>query len=146
MRLKEICALPVADICTDNSVLFLWATMPFLPQALEVVKAWGFTYKTVAFTWVKLNKKSDSLFWGCGHYTRSNAELCLLGLRGKPERRSAAVHSVIMSRVGRHSEKPAEARIRIEKLFGSCRRLEMFARTTAPGWDSWGLELLDGQC
>ena len=98
-------------------------------------------YKTCAFTWVKQNKKSDSLFWGLGHWTRSNAELCLLAIKGKPKRISAKVHSVIMSKIREHSQKPDEARDRIVQLFGDVPRIELFARQKVDGWDSWGNEI-----
>lgn len=80
------------------------------------IRSWGFEYKTCAFTWIKQNKKADTLFWGMGNWTRANAELCLLGVRGKPKRMDAGVHSVIMSHIEEHSKKPAETRDRIVKL------------------------------
>ena len=76
MRLEDIKALPVADLAAEDCVLFLWATFPMLKEALEVAEAWGFAYKTVAFTWVKENRKSPGLFWGLGYWTRANAEIC----------------------------------------------------------------------
>ena len=88
------------------------------------------------------NKKADSLFWGNGYYTRSNAEICLLATKGKPlARLSRSVHSVILSRVQEHSKKPDEARERITKLFGDLPRIELFARQYADGWDCWGNEV-----
>lgn len=141
MRLKEICDLPVQGISSENSVLFLWTTMPHLPEALKVIESWGFRFKSVAFTWIKKNKKADSLFWGMGFWTRSNAELCLLATKGHPKRISASVHSVIYSRVRNHSQKPDEARERIVQLLGDLPRIELFAREKAEGWDSWGLEV-----
>ena len=83
METSDIMALPVADIAAEDSALFLWVTFPCLQEGLEVLKAWGFEYKTVAFVWVKQNKKSSSLFWGMGYWTRSNVEMCLLGTRGQ---------------------------------------------------------------
>lgn len=106
MRLEDIKALPVADLAAEDCVLFLWATFPMLKEALEVVEAWGFSYKTVAFTWVKENRKSSGLFWGLGYWTRANAEVCLLATKGSPKRQSAAVHQVILSPVEQHSKKP----------------------------------------
>ena len=141
MCLDEIKALPVADIAGDNCVLFLWATMPNLPEAFEVIKAWGFEYKTCAFTWVKRNRKSDGWFWGLGYWTRSNAELCLLATKGKPKRVSKSVHSVCDARIMEHSRKPAEVRERIVQLCGDLPRIELFARQKADGWDCWGNEV-----
>ncbi|MEY8576057.1 MT-A70 family methyltransferase [Oscillospiraceae bacterium 21-37] len=72
MHIEDIRALPVGRLAAKNCALFLWVTMPTLPEALSVIKAWGFTYKTVAFVWIKQNRKSPSLFWGLGHWTRAN--------------------------------------------------------------------------
>jgi N6-adenosine-specific RNA methylase IME4 len=113
---------------------------PMLREALEVIEAWGFTYKTVAFNWVKQNKTGAGLFWGLGNWTRSNSEICLLAVKGKPKRMSASVHSVILSPVQQHSRKPAETRDRIVELMGDLPRIELFAREAAPGWDAWGNE------
>ncbi len=133
--------LPVNEIADDNCVLFLWVTMPKLNECWELIDNWGFEYKTVAFTWVKKNKKSDSWFWGMGRWTRSNAEVCLLATKGKPKRIDAGVHSIIDAPIRRHSQKPDEVRNRIVKLLGDLPRIELFARETADGWDSWGNEI-----
>lgn len=140
MDLAEICALPVEGIAADNAALFLWATFPRLPDAFEVISAWGFTFKTAAFVWVKQNRKSPGLFWGLGNWTRANAEICLLAVRGHPVRADKAVHQVIVSPVGSHSQKPQEARARIVRLLGDLPRIELFAREKPPGWDTWGNE------
>lgn len=122
MTIDAIKALPVKSIANKDCCLFLWATMPCLQEALDVIRSWGFTYKTVAFVWVKQNKKIDSLFWGLGSWTRANAELCLLATMGHPKRISASVHQVIVSHVKSHSAKPDEARTRICELLGGVRR------------------------
>ena len=141
MRLEDIKALPVSDLAAGDCVLFLWATFPMLKEALEVIDTWGFTYKTVAFTWVKENRKSPGLFWGLGYWTRANAEVCLLATRGSPKRQSAAVHQVILSPIERHSKKPGAVRERIVALMGDVTRVELFARQETPGWDVWGNEV-----
>ena len=141
MDLASIIALPVPALAADNCALFMWATFPQLPDCLEVVRKWGFTYKTAAFTWVKTNAKSGTHFIGMGSYTRSNAEVCLLGLRGRLERKSGGVRSIVQTPRARHSEKPAEVRDRIVQLFGDVPRIELFARQRAPGWDAWGNEV-----
>lgn len=142
MKKEEIQALPVQDICEKDSVLFMWVTSPCLQEGIQLVESWGFTYKTVAFVWVKKNKKADSLFWGMGHYTRANAEICLLATRGKPlTRYSRSVHSVIISKIEEHSKKPDETRERIVQLFGDQSRIELFARQRIDGWDAWGNEV-----
>lgn len=138
MDLKAICDLPVANITAENAVLFLWATYPLIREALEVMAAWGFEYKTIGFQWVKLNRSGKGRFFGLGRWTRGNTECCLLGVKGKPARVSASVSQLIESPLGRHSEKPAEAREKIVELMGPLPRIELFARTTAPGWDCWG--------
>ena len=142
MSIEDIKKLPVKELAEDDAVLFMWVTMPMLEEAFAVMRAWGFNYKTCAFTWVKQNKKADSLFWGMGNWTRANAELCLLGIKGKPKRADAGVHSVILSHIEEHSKKPAETRDRIVKLLaGGKPKIELFARQTVEGWDCWGNEV-----
>lgn len=141
MTLADICQLPVQDIAAKDCALFLWVTWPYIFECEKVINAWGFKYKTDAFTWVKRNKKTDSLFWGMGHWTRANSEICLLATKGKPKRESAAVHQIIYAPVGEHSQKPAEARERIVKLCGNVPRIELFARQETPGWNVWGNEV-----
>lgn len=118
MNTPEISELPVNRIADNDCVLFMWVTMPKLNECFDVIKAWGFDYKTCAFVWIKQNRKNESLFWGMGRWTRANAELCLLATRGKPKRASASVHSVIQSRIREHSRKPDETRNRIVELCG----------------------------
>ena len=141
MRKEDIQALPVQGIAAEDCVLFLWVTMPCLEEGLELIRKWGFTYKTCAFTWVKQNRKSDGLFWGLGFWTRANAELCLLATRGNPKRVSKGVHSVVLSHVREHSRKPDEVRDRIVELMGDIPRIELFARQQVDGWDCWGDEV-----
>ena len=141
MSVGDIKSLPVADIAAENCVLFLWATFPMLPEAMETIKAWGVTYKTAAFVWAKQNQRSPGGFWGLGNWTRSNAEVCLLATKGRPERVSASVHSLICAPVGKHSAKPNEARKRIVELMGDVPRIELFARERVTGWDAWGDEV-----
>ena len=145
MQTAEICALPVKEIATEDALLFMWATFPNIKDALEVMEAWGFGYKTAAFVWVKTNAKSGSLFWGMGSYTRANAEVCLLGIRKKTKAgkcvKAHNIHQIIQAPYTRHSEKPPETRERIKALTGSeGGYLELFARQAAPGWDCWGNE------
>jgi N6-adenosine-specific RNA methylase IME4 len=141
MNKLDIQSLPIQNIAADDCVLFLWVTSPCLLEGIELIKAWGFEYKTIAFTWIKQNKKSPSLFWGMGYWTRANSELCLLATRGNPKRIDAGVHSVIMTPIEEHSKKPAEARKRIVYLMGDIPRIELFARTKTDGWDAWGNEI-----
>ena len=133
MRLEDICNLPVKKIAAQDCVLFLWTTYPMLPEALRVIEAWGFKYKTIGFAWIKQNRKADSLYMGTGYWTRANSEVCLLAIKGKPKRISASVHSVIVSHIREHSKKPDEARQRIVELMGDLPRIELFARQKADG-------------
>ena len=112
-----------------------------LQEGWGVMEAWGFTFKTVAFVWIKQNRKSDALFTGMGYWTRANAEICLLATRGHPKRQAKDVQQVMVSRIEEHSKKPAEARRRIERLMGDVPRIELFARQVTPGWDVWGNEV-----
>ena len=141
MTLEDIKALRVDAIADKDCVLFMWATYPMLSAALETIKAWGFEYKTIAFTWVKRNKKTDSWFMGCGFWTRSNAEICLLATRGHPRRVSTSVRQIVDAPVMEHSRKPDEVRDRIVQLLGDVPRIELFARQTATGWDCIGNEI-----
>ena len=141
MSLEDIQALPVGELADSDCALFMWTTIPLLKDCFSVMNAWGFEYKTIAFVWIKLNRKSDSLFWGMGHWTRANAELCMLATKGHPKRKSAGVHQVILSHIEEHSKKPDEARERIIQLVGDLPRVELFARQKTDGWDVWGNEV-----
>jgi N6-adenosine-specific RNA methylase IME4 len=142
LDLKSICSFPIQDIADDNAVLLMWVTFPKLEWAIPVMNAWGFKYITNAFTWIKQNKTGKGHFWGMGYYTRSNAEICLLGKRGKGVKViSHSVHSVIETPIEKHSKKPDETKVRIEKLFGDLPRIELFARQKTEGWDVWGNEV-----
>lgn len=141
MCIEDICRLPVCDMADRDCVLFLWATFPQLPEALRVIKEWGFTFKTVAFVWLKQNKKTASWFFGLGFWTRGNAEICLLATKGHPKRQSAKVHQFIVAPIEQHSKKPDIAREKIVELMGDVPRIELFARQTTSGWDVWGNEV-----
>ena len=141
MSLEEIKNLDVKNLSDEDCVLFIWVTFPFLEAVFDVIKEWGFTYKTIGFNWVKTNKKTPSLFWGMGHWTRSNSELCLMAVKGKPKRISAKVHSVVMEPIDKHSKKPEIIKDKIVELIGDLPRLEMFAREKTKGWDVFGNEV-----
>lgn len=141
MNLDEIKALPIKDITTENAILFMWITMPFLDKAFETMKAWGFEYKTCAFCWVK-RTKNGKIHLGMGHYTRGNAELCLIGIKGKkPQFQTRALSQIVESEIRKHSQKPDEVRDKIVELCGDIPRIELFARQYADGWDCWGNEV-----
>ena len=141
MRLVDICNLKVNKISADNSILFLWATYPMLKEALTVIEAWGFKYKSIAFLWVKLNRSGKGKFFGLGRWTRGNSEICLLATKGKPQRKSASVFQIIETPIQRHSQKPEEARTKIIELMGDLKKIELFAREKANTWDVWGNEV-----
>lgn len=137
MCIEDIKALPVGELAAKDCALFLWITFPCLCEALEVLTAWGFSYKTVAFVWVKQNRRNDDLFTGMGYWTRANAEICILATKGHPKRVDAGVRQVILSHIEEHSKKPDEARERIVRLMGDLPRVELFARQSPEGWDVW---------
>ena len=140
MKAQDIVDLPVGQIADRDCVLFLWVMNSELQLALRCIEAWGFTYKTVAFTWVKTTV-NDKYCFGGGNWTRSNPELCLLATRGTPKRRSASVRELVVSQRREHSRKPDEIRDAIVELCGDAPRVELFCRYPAEGWDVWGNEV-----
>lgn len=141
MSIDAIKRLPIKEIAADDSILFMWLSFPHLNECIEVAEAWGFTYKTVGFVWVKENRKSAGLFTGLGYWTRANAEICIIATRGRPKRVNAGVHQVVISPVEEHSRKPDIVRNRIVDLMGDLPRIELFARQPHPRWDVWGNEV-----
>jgi len=141
MAIEDIKTLPIDNLAADNCMLFLWVTFPTLPEGLDVINAWGFTYKTLGFSWIKTNKKNGKPFFGIGYYTKSNCEVCLIGVKGKPIKISDKISSVVMSPRDKHSKKPDIIRDKIVELCGDIPRIELFARTESPGWDVWGNEV-----
>jgi N6-adenosine-specific RNA methylase IME4 len=133
--------LPVKDIADKDCILFLWVTMPKLNECFDLIKEWGFEYKTCAFVWVKRNKIASSWFMGMGRWTRANAEICLLATKGSPKRISASVHSIIDTPIELHSKKPDITKQKIIELVGDLPRIELFARQKTEGWDVWGNEV-----
>ena len=144
MTVEDLKELPVAEIADKDCALFFWVTFPKLKEGLDVIEAWGFKYITCTFNWVKLNRKSGTLYSGLGHWTNGNAELCLFAKRGRPKRIAKNVKQIVEAPVGAHSAKPPEVRDRIVSLIGDLPRIELFAREKAPGWDAIGLDI-DGQ-
>ena len=140
MKTNDICELPINKISENDSILFLWVTPPQLIDGLKVMNAWGFKYKTVGFTWVKTYKNGKPVF-GLGFWTRSNAEFCLIGVKGHIKRINNNVPQLIISERQKHSKKPDEIRSRIVDLMGDLPRIELFARQESDGWDCWGDEI-----
>lgn len=144
MTTAEICALPVEKITEKDCILFIWATFPNLIDCLKVIHAWGFTYKTCGFCWVKTNKNTPGYRMGLGYWTRANAEICLIATKGHPKRVSRKVRQIVATPPERHSKKPDCVRERIVELLGDVSRIELFAREQIPGWDAMGNEI-DGR-
>ena len=140
MSLDDIKNLSVNLLAEDNCVLFLWVVDCQLPDAFGVIKAWGFTYKTVGFVWNK-STITDKDHFGVGMWTRKNSELCLLATKGSPKRENAGVRQLQRHMVREHSRKPDEIKAEIVKLCGDKPRIELFSRCATIGWDCWGLEV-----
>lgn len=145
MGLDAIKGLPVNECLSENSVAFVWACYPMLPEAFEVLEAWGLQYRTVAFTWVKTNPKSGDIFMGCGSWTRANPEVCLLATKGTPKRVHADVRQVLVAPRREHSRKPDEQYERVQRLVEGP-YLEVFARQERAGWDCLGKEVEKFDC
>ena len=146
MTTDDIRKLPVRELLmSGGAACFMWATFPNITEAVSVMEAWGFVYKTAAFVWVKKNPKSGGNFWGMGAYTRANAEVCLLGVtpdfKAGQMIKAHNVHQIIEAPFEGHSKKPDETRRRIVSLLGDVPRIELFARQRADGWDAWGNEV-----
>lgn len=145
--IEWLCKLPVIDLAADDCMLIMWICWPTLKDAIRLIEAWGFEYKTCAFSWMKAWVNQTNLFrddadayMGMGYYTRSNSEVALLATRGKPKRHSKGVRQGIIEPIREHSRKPDCVYDRIERLVGDVPKCELFARTGRPGWDSWGNE------
>lgn len=146
--IQDMMLLPIDKITAPNCLLAMWHVAPMPQEALDLVKAWGFTLKTMkGFTWHKLTKNGLSHF-GMGHYTRANTEDCLIAVKGRPKIKSHSVRQFFEAPIMRHSEKPPEIRDRLVELVGDVPRIELFSREKVDGWDCWGNEVdginLDG--
>jgi N6-adenosine-specific RNA methylase IME4 len=137
LTIEDLMTMPVADLAAKDCALFLWCIDTHLPQGLELLRAWGFDYKTVGFVWAKKNKKADSYFMGLGKWARTNPEICLLATRGKPKPLSRSVRKLVVERLRENGRKPERVRDDIKELVAGP-YLELFARQTAEGWDCWG--------
>ena len=137
----ELCNLPINELADENCVLFIWGTYPKLPDVLEVIKSWGFEYKSIAFQWIKKNKENGKNFYGLGRWTRGNTEPCFIATKGKPKRICESIFQIVESSIREHSRKPDEVRKRIIKLIWDLPRIELFARQRFEGWDVWGMKL-----
>lgn len=139
MTLPEICALPVASVSDEVAHLYLWVPNALLPEGLEVMKAWGFKYKS-NLVWHKIRKDGGPDGRGVGFYFRNVTELVLFGVRGKNARTLAPGRTQVnfmATRKREHSRKPDEQYDIIERCSPGP-RLEMFSRGTRKGWAVWG--------
>ena len=129
---------PITDISADNSLLFMWSSSPHLDQAIDLGRAWGFQWATVAFVWDKQKVNP-------GFYTMSQCELCLVFKRGKipAPRGSRNERQFISAMRRRHSAKPDEVRDRITIMFPEQKKIELFARQQTPGWTAWGFDVAE---
>ena len=136
VSVPEMKTWDVASISEEDCLLFMWSSSPHLDQAIQLGKAWGFRWATVAFVWDKQRLNP-------GFYTMSQCELCLVFRRGKiPQPRGARnMRQLVQIKRTRHSEKPEAVRERIEKMFPHQCKIELFARKRHQGWDAWGLEI-----
>jgi N6-adenosine-specific RNA methylase IME4 len=139
MKLPVLKKLPIQGLFDDNCLLFLWTSSPHLNQAIELLDAWGFSYATIGFIW-------DKVLVNPGFYTMSQCEICLIGKRKKgkiPSPRGARnIRQMVLSKRTKHSEKPSEVRQRIEEMFPTQNKIELFSRHKIPGWDAWGDEII----
>ena|SRR3990167_3145296 len=141
-NLGWIKSLPINGIAEKDCVLFLWAVSPLLPEAFEVIQAWGFKYKTLGFCWLKERPNRPNLFVkNLGRYTMGGVELLLLATKGRPKRIINNMSQVHFDERTRHSKKPDALRDKIVQLFGDIPRIELFAREKTEGWDVWGNEI-----
>jgi len=136
MDIEAIKALPVSHLAADECALIMWATFPMLPQALDVMQAWGFKFCTGG-AWAKQSSTGRKWAFGTGYRLRSAAEPFLLGTIGKPPQNSAAIRNLIVAPIQQHSRKPDAMHQMIETMFDGP-RVELFARQRRAGWDAWG--------
>lgn len=158
MTLDDICRLPIKDLAAENCALFLWSVWPRIFDAQSVIRSWGFEYKTLAWEWVKLNKRWHKLFvpimpmidikwlyklffFGMGYYTRANPEPCLLAVKGRMPVAVRSERNLLLSPIRQHSRKPDEQYNKINRLYPNTQRLELFCRFPQPGWAVWGNEI-----
>tara|TARA_R100000654_G_scaffold55943_1_gene82249 strand:+ start:42 stop:596 length:555 start_codon:yes stop_codon:yes gene_type:complete len=142
MTEQEICSLPVQNIADENCIIFMWVTDSHLQEALSVINAWGFTYKTIGFTWVK-QYANGSYCYNFSPYVLKSTEICLIGTKGKLKeiKKRNDIKGLVFAERTKHSKKPQEVRNRITELCKDLPRIELFARKTSPGWDVWGNEV-----
>ena len=138
LSFSDIEALDVASVAAPDAVLVIWATAPLLPQAIQLLGTWGFTYKT-AGAWAKQSSTGRKWQFGTGYIFRSAAEFYVLGTRGAPTLNARNVRNLTVAPVREHSRKPDETFNELARLVDGP-RLELFARSPRPNWTVWGDE------
>ena len=141
MKTSELCRLSIPEVLAKNAVLFLWGVWPRLKDTFELIDAWGFEYKTIAWIWIKAKRSGFGFFTGMGYYTRSNTEPCLLAVKGSMPVQAHDIQALIYAPVHDHSQKPDDQYRKIETLYPNMNYLELFARKQQPGWHVWGNEV-----
>jgi N6-adenosine-specific RNA methylase IME4 len=136
----KIAAIPVASVAAPDCFLFLWVPLRSVFLVEPLMQAWDFTFSGTAFVWAKQNPSGVGWAMGGGYGTRKNAEICWLGRRGKPQRKSKGVRELIVAPRREHSRKPDEVYSRIEALCDGP-YLELNARQRWPGWICIGDEV-----
>lgn len=140
MTREELLALPVNEVAAKDCLLHMWVISSHIDQAIELGRAWGFTYKSLGFNWVKTQKSDpEKPKMGMGKWLRQDSEIGLIFTKGKPTRVSAGVRQAILEPARQHSRKPDERLDRLEALVAGP-YLEMFSRSTREGWDAMGNE------
>ncbi len=139
MDMDWLRSLPVFMLGTDDSVLVMWATQAQLDDAMELMKVWGYTYKT-AGAWAKRSKTDKTWAFGTGYIFRSAAEFFLVGTMGSPRSAVRDVRNLIVAPVREHSRKPQEMHVALERMFPDVPKCELFSRESRPGWSTWGAE------
>jgi N6-adenosine-specific RNA methylase IME4 len=139
MKMPDLMALPIPDLAAKDCALFVWTVDSHVDVTIDLIRHWGFTFKTRAFDWIKTAQNGQPRM-GMGYWTRKASEECFLATRGKVKRMDKGVRQVIMAPRREHSRKPDEIYERIEALVGGP-YLEMFARQRRQGWDAWGNEV-----
>lgn len=145
LSVKDICSIPVERIACDDCILFIWTTDYHLERCMEVIRAWGFTYRTVGFVWAKKTRSGKQVSFAGAYTKKSGCELCLIATRGKDAHRMVVRHDIdsfLEYPRMEHSRKPDEIRERIGLLTGpDVPKIELFARREYEGWDCWGNEV-----
>jgi N6-adenosine-specific RNA methylase IME4 len=138
MDLDALKSLPVNHLAAPDCAMIMWATAPLLPQAIDLLNHWGFTFKS-AGSWAKQSSTGEKWAFGTGYCFRSASEFFLLGTIGKPKVQSRSVRNLIVAPVREHSRKPDCQYDMVEQLFAGP-YVELFSRTARPGWQAWGNE------